>query len=162
MDGHAGEDVEKREAEMPEEEKQGRQPEFVGAPMEMRNNPLDQRMYAHQSVHDEQTSAWCRCQTFQDASRSCGWFRVCVNFNTVIVFHAVCSHFVRVRICDGLIGDMCALPRFARSFEAYLRVCHALFRNLKQNPLIGSLSSRDRSLYHNSFVLWVGKIFQPG
>ena len=141
VDGHANEDVEKREAEMPEEEKQNRQPEFIGVPMEMRDNPLDQRMYAHfraymmnNAKHTLGAGEWLSKTFFKTHREVAGWFSLYVNFNTVIVFHAVCFHISCVcAFADGFDwGYVCTAAVTHAVLKLICEFATLSFRNLKQ------------------------------
>ena len=172
VDGHANEDVEKREAEMSEEEKQNRQPEFIGVPMEMRDNPLDQRMYAHlraymmnKAKHPLGAGEGLAGTFFKTHREVAGWFSLYVNFNTIIVFHAVCFH----------ISCVCAFVHgFDWGYVCTAAVTHAVlklicefatlsFRNLKQESFEDWFVIITRSLAFIMIPLFYGleKSFNP-
>jgi 1,3-beta-glucan synthase len=173
VNGHANEDVERREAEMSEEEKKKLvQPEFIGVPMELRDKPVDQRMYSHlraymmnKAKHPLGAGEGLATTFFKTHREVAGWFSLYVNFNTVIVFHAVCFHISCV--CAFVDGFEWAYVCTATVTHAVLKlICEFAtlsFRNLKQESFEDWIVIITRCIAFITIPLFYGleKSFHP-
>ena len=127
---------------------QGERPEddadFVGVPETMASLPRESRMYEHlrsvlqrASNHPEGPAGGLRSTFFKTHRESSGWLSMYVNFNSIIVFHAVAFH-VTTAIVFAHGWDWSYISTSMLTHALLKFVCEISilkFRNLQQESL---------------------------